>query len=142
MAFTDLPPDWPTLPITRPDLLPDVLDLVVGDEARASGSLMLLICDGSDRLVCPIETTDIGEPRAERTSHLATVMAMAAELDPDAGVLAAVGRHGGLSATDDDHDWADALAASAAGNVRLLGVHVVTSDGSRPVPVRAIRRSA
>jgi hypothetical protein len=142
MAFTDLPPDWPTLPITRSDLLPDVLDLVVGDEARASGTLTLLICDRSDRLVCPIQITDIGEPGAERTSHLVTAMATAAELDPDAGVLAAVGRHGGLSVTDDDRDWADALAASAAGNVRLLGVHVVTSDGSRPVPVRVIRRSA
>lgn len=142
MAFTDLPPDWPTLPITRPDLLPDVLDLVVGDEARATGTLTLLICDPADRLVCPIQITDIGDARAERTSHLTTVMAMAAELGPDVGVLAAVGRHGGLSATDDDHDWADALAASAAGNVRLLGVHVVTSDGSRPVPARVIRRSA
>ena len=136
MAFTDLPPDWPTLPITRPDLLPDVLDLTVDEHDRASGALVLLLCDASDRVVSPVKITELADapPGRARVETLAPIMDMLADIDGDAGVLAAIGRTGGLSATEDDRDWAQALAAATRGKVRLLGVHVVTADGSRPVP--------
>lgn len=136
MAFTDLPADWPALPITRPDLLTDVLDLVVSDHARATGSLVLLICDPADRLVSPMEITDLRHAPAgsQRAALLSIVIDTIAAIEPKAGVLAAIGRPGGLSVTGDDREWAAALAAATAGRVRLLGVHVVTADGSRPVP--------
>lgn len=136
MAFTDLPADWPTLPITRRDLLPDVLDLVVTEHDRASGALWILICDRSDRLISPVQIPDLPDApsAADRARPLATLMEMVADIDAEAGVLAAIGRPGGLSVTADDRDWAEALAAAAIGRVRLLGVHVVTADGSRPVP--------
>lgn len=140
MSFTDLPPDWPTLPITRPDLLPDVLDLTVDEHDRASGALVLLLCDASDRLVAPMTITELGDapPGRARVEALAPVMDALADIDSDAGVLAAIGRPGGLSATADDRDWAKALATATRGRVRLLGVHVVTADGCRPVPASRV----
>jgi hypothetical protein len=71
---------------------------------------------------------------------LAPIMRTVNEMEPDGGVLAAIARPGGLSVTADDIAWADTVAASARGWVRLLGVHVITLDGSRPVP--ADRRAA
>ncbi|MGA7689068.1 MAG: hypothetical protein WCA29_07540 [Jiangellales bacterium] len=142
MAFTDLPPDWPTRPITDPALLADVLDLVVSEHARVTGSLFLLLCDPGDRLVLPVEigelaTAPAGSARAEM---LAPIMRQADEMEPDGGVLAAIARPGGLSVTADDLAWADTVADAARGRLRLLGVHVITLDGSRPVP--ADRRAA
>jgi hypothetical protein len=61
---------------------------------------------------------------------------MLADLDPAAGVIAALARRGGLSVTPDDARWAEAIARATAGRVRLLGVHLVTPDGCRPVPRR------
>ena len=72
--------------------------------------------------------------RSARGDLLVPVMRQVTDMEPDGGVLAAIARPGGLSATADDVAWADAVAAAAQGSVRLLGVHVVTLDGSRPVP--------
>lgn len=136
MAFTDLPDDWDSRPITDPRLLPDVLDLVVSEQSRARGSLYLLVCDASDRLVLPMQVTDLDEATTARTRSalLTPVLDMVIEVQPDAGVLAALGRPGGLSVTRDDREWAEALCAACARRARLLGVHVVTMEGSRPVP--------
>jgi hypothetical protein len=49
-------------------------------------------------------------------------------------VLIALVRVGDLSATDDDIGWADAARQACAGRIRMLGVHLVTPDGSRGVP--------
>jgi hypothetical protein len=62
------------------------------------------------------------------------VLDVIAEVEPDPSLLAAIARPGGLSVTAEDLCWAEALAVAALGRVRLLGVHVVTVDGSRPVP--------
>jgi hypothetical protein len=142
MTFTDLPPDWPTRPITDAALLPDVLDLVVSEHARVTGSLFLLLCDPGDRLVLPVEIGELASAPAgpARAEMLAPIMRTVNEMEPDGGVLAAIARPGGLSVTADDIAWADTVAASARGWVRLLGVHVITLDGSRPVP--ADRRAA
>ncbi|MFC5379299.1 hypothetical protein [Aquipuribacter nitratireducens] len=37
----------------------------------------------------------------------------------------------------DDELWARAAVAACASGTRLLGVHVITLEGSRPVPVPA-----
>lgn len=136
MAFTDLPDNWDSYPITDPALLPDVLDLVVSEQARATGALYLLVCDPGDRLVLPMQITELADAPAGpgRDALLTVITDKVCEIEPDAGVLAAVARPGGLSATADDRAWAEALAQACDGRVRLLGVHVVTMDGSRPVP--------
>lgn len=138
MAFTDLPQSWHEEPITGLDRLPDVLDLVVSEQARRTGSFHLLLCDPAERLVLPMQVSDLASaPNGlERARMLSALMAEVAEVEPDASVLAAIGRPGGLSVTAQDHAWADDLADAAAGRVRLLGVHVVTPHGSRPVPSR------
>jgi hypothetical protein len=136
MTFDDLPPDWPTRPLHDARLVADVLDLVVSEQARDDGALVVLCCDAADRLRTPvqIDAPEAGEPLASRATMLATLCEAVAGIEPDAGVLLAVARRGGLSVTADDRCWAEAAVAAAAGRVRLLGVHVVTPDGSRPVP--------
>lgn len=136
MAFTDLPEHWSTRAITDPALLPDVLDLVVSEQSRAVGALYLLFCDPGDRLMLPmcIDELDDAPSGPSRAEMLEPVLKHIAELEPDGGVLGAIARPGGLSVTHDDRAWADAVASAAAGRLRLLGMHLVTPDGSRPVP--------
>jgi len=138
MSFDDLPPDWPDRPLTEPALVADVLDLIVSHRARHVGALVLLLCDGSDRLVQPVEITEphVAGDVHEFAAGLRSLFDMLADLDPAAGVIAALARRGGLSVTPDDARWAEAIARATAGRVRLLGVHLVTPDGCRPVPRR------
>lgn len=141
MAFTDLPEDWSSHPITDPALIADVLDLFVTTDSRYDGAVYLFLCDAQDRLMAPVSIDGSHVPTgADRVSTLSGLLQALAEHEPDAGVLVAIARPGGLSATDDDRDWAEAANRAATGRVRLLGVHVVTPDGSRPVP--ADRRAA
>lgn len=137
MAFTDLPPDWASRPIADPDLLADVLDLAVSEQSRRTGGLMLLFCDTDMRLVQPVELTDPATAPtgvAERAAMLSMLVAAQADERPDGSLLVAMGRPGGLSATNDDQRWAAAIADAARGRLALLGVHIVTDDGNRPVP--------
>lgn len=137
MAWTDLPDGWNLLPLTHPALLNDVLDLVVGDLARGDGGLSLMLCDDGERLVAPLEIaplSDVPEEASERAATLRPLLeGMAARFD-DVTLLAAIGRPGGLSVTDDDVSWAEAVSRACSGVVRLLGVHLVTADGCRPIP--------
>ncbi len=137
MAFTDLPDGWNLLPITHPALLNDVLDLLVSPRARRDGALCLMLCDGGERLLSPVEVSPLSDaPRStpERADTLRQLFVVVAEGHHDLTLLAAIGRPGGLSVTDDDLGWAEAVSRASDGVLRLLGVHLVTADGSRPVP--------
>lgn len=148
MAFTDLPDDWGSRPITDPTLTADVLDLLVSEQCRHRGGLVLLFCDASDRLVAPIEVTPLPSPSPDvvecsmRLRDLvSSVVAHPASAGlAGAGVLVALARPGALAVSPDDARWADAAALAARNRVRLLGVHLVTHEGSRPVP--SSRRAA
>ena len=135
MAFTDLPQDWGDRPLTDPRLVADVLDLVVSERARRDGALCLLVCDGTDRLRVPVVVDQLPAtaPPSTGASALTRLFDELVDLDPDLSVLAALARDGGLSVTAADRAWAASIASAATGRVRLLGVHVVTLDGSRPV---------
>jgi len=139
MTFTDLPPDWGERPLTDPRLVADVLDLVVSERSRYDGALCLLVCDETDRLRVPMVVDDVPVtvPPATEQTALTRLVDDLASLDADLSVLVAIARDGGLSVTAADRAWAEAIATAAAGRVRLLGVHVVTLDGSREVPRRA-----
>ncbi len=135
MTFEDLPDDWPRRPLTDPHLVADVLDLVVTDASRANGALYVLLCDPDDRLLQPI-AIDAPDPQSggeERERILRTVLSVAEDGVPGGSALIAIARRDGLSATPDDELWARS-ALAARGRFRLLGVHVVTGVGSRPVP--------
>ena len=133
----EMPPTWPRQPVTHPAALSRVLDVACASIASPDGTLCVLVCDEDDRLVQPIAIDTLadapGEPE-ERVRLLGNLMDGLATLAPAGSVLIAVARVGGLSATEDDVCWADAASRACAGRIRLLGVHVVTPDGSRPVP--------
>ena len=133
----DLPARRPSQPITHPAALARVLDVVCAAIAAPEGTLCVLFCDEDDRLVQPIAVDTLADaPREpdERIRLLSGLMDSLADIAPAGSVLVALARVGGLSATDDDISWADAVTAACAGRIRLLGVHLVTPDGSRPVP--------
>lgn len=136
MSFDDLPDNWPELPLTDQRLLADVLDLVVSEQSRRDGALYVLLCDEQARLVQPIAIDLLEAPTdlAAREELLAGVVDMTHHLGENGSYVVAIARRGGLSVTLDDEQWAAAVE-SARGSWRLLGVHVVTRDGSRPVPL-------
>ena len=61
MTFRDLPRDVKNRSLTDPALTADVIDLILGDEARASGAIGLMLCDAQDRGLQPVVLTDVPE---------------------------------------------------------------------------------
>jgi hypothetical protein len=138
MGFDDLPAGWNDLPLTDPDLVvADVLDLFVLERDRRAGAIYALLCDDLDRIQVPVVVNDLGDGgNYEERRHVVGVFAEAVTTNsPGGSILLAIARRGGLSLTGDDHLWRRAAEdACARHDVRLLGVHVVTFDGSRLVP--------
>ena len=136
-GIPDLPEMWPQQPVTHPAALSRVLDVASASIASPDGTLCVLVCDEDDRLVQPIAIDTLADAPGElqeRVRLLGSLMDGLADITPAGSVLIAVARVGGLSATEDDIAWADAASRACAGRIRLLGVHLVTPDGSRPVP--------
>ena len=80
-----------------------------------------------------VDEPDRAASRALRV-RVVSMLLRAAEREHEPGsVMVAIARRGGLSATADDILWAESVLA-ALGDWHLLGVHVVTRSGSRPVP--------
>jgi hypothetical protein len=134
MSFDDLPEGWKERPLTDPRLVADVLDLMVSDADRCAGSLAVLLCDEQGCLLQPgiISDLDYDTSEAERSAMLAIFVAnLATWFD---SVLFALARADGLSITADDQRWARAVQYACAGEMRLLGFHLITRDGSRLVP--------
>ena len=136
MTFRDLPKDIAQRPLINEKLVADLLDLLIGDRDRRDGCLLIVVCDNESRLVQPIVITEMpGRPDLQVIeSAVAIVVASMVESEPDGALLVALGRRSGLSITADDQAWVQAIERGCQGRVRLLGVHVVTSEGSRPVP--------
>ena len=137
MSFRDLPEDWPSRPLTDPTLVDDVLDLLVSERDRQDGALFILLCDSQDHLALP---TACDDPPAlasavDREFAVRTVLRGGEPVLADGSFLVAFARRGSLEITADDTAWARAAAAAARHSpLRLLGVHVVTSIGSREIP--------
>lgn len=112
--------------------------LVVSERDRRSGALAILLCDDDDRLVQPVMITEL-EPMAhedDRADAISVFTGVFTDFVGDHGsMIAAVARRDCLNITEDDRVWARAAYRAAAGAVRLLGVHLVTSTGSREVPL-------
>lgn len=134
MSFEDLPESWPTIPLTDPDHIANVLDLFVGLEARQTGALVLLICDEERRPLQPIQIDHIS-PRPP-TDALSIYGRIAETIGsrPGLGVLCAMARPRRLRVTADDQAWRRLLDAAFDGHAEVLGFHVVTLSGSIPVP--------
>ena len=123
--------------LTDPDHICDVLDVFVDLRARNAGSLLVLICDEQRRPVQPVllEQVDRTPPPDARPmlEHLAVTIEQA---NPDATVLCAVARRDPLEVTTSDHEWRTCIEQAFAGHVEVIGVHLITIDGSMPIADR------
>lgn len=132
MSFDDLPPDWPAISLTDPAHVTDVLDLFVTMQARFEGALFILVCDEQRRPVQPIQIDGVrGAPPEDMHGVLEEMARTIAEARPQAGVLCAVARRGATLVRPSDLAWRDCLDATFGPHLPVLGVHVITPDGSR-----------
>ncbi len=137
MTFQDLPPDWPTRPVTDADITPDLLDLVVRDTDRIDGALCILLCGEAGQLVQPMvfPRPPTRMSREQRRRVFAALEVLAAEQALRGGILVAIAREKGAFVTDTDRAWHEAAIASCrASGLSLLGVWVVTRHVIRQVP--------
>ena len=137
MTYNDLPPDWPTRPVTDPDITADLLDLVVRDADRVDGALCILLCGEEGQLVQPMvfPRPPTRMSREQRGRVFASLEHLAAEEDLRGGILVAIAREKGPFVTDTDRAWHEAAIASCrTSGLTLLGVWVVTRHVVRQVP--------
>lgn len=135
--FTDLPDNIRDLPISDPACTADVLDLVVSERNRHEGALAVLLCDDDDRMQVPVVVnlpTRLSDDERQRT-----VSRVVAAMDGRGSALVAIARRSGLGLRAEDRAWERAAARACAGGPRLLGVHVITLEGSREVPAQAVQ---
>lgn len=134
MNFENLPAEWPTIPLTDPHHIADVLDIFVGVRDRMAGSLLILICDEQRRPVQPVIINDIdGAAPGGEHLPLADIAEHVADLQPEATVLCAIARPGRTQVTRTDRRWAKSFERVFAGRLELLGVHLITLDGTLPI---------
>ncbi len=134
MNYEELPPQWPTMPLTDPEHIANVLDLFVDLRARLAGCLLILVCDEQHRPVQPllIEQFDAAPPAAYRAA-LERMAATIGAANPHASILCALGRSSRLRVTATDQGWRRELESAFAGRAEFLGVHLITVDGSLPI---------
>lgn len=138
MNFENLPADWPTIPLTDSDHIADVLDIFVGHRDRMVGSLLILVCDEQRRPVQPVIINDIGSGQPEEDPlPLARIARTVADGMPDATVLCAIARTGRARVTRTDRRWAGMLEHAFAGRLELIGIHLITLEGSVPISTGA-----
>ena len=131
MSFSDLPEDWPTIPLTDPTHVANVLDIFVSMEARAVGSLLLLVCDELRRPVQAIEVAEISRsPLPDSVEILRPIASTIADALPDATLLCAIARTGSLQPRRSDAAWGDCLHEAFADRIPIIGIHVVTPRGT------------
>ena len=118
-----------------------MLDLFVDLQARASGSLLALLCDDQRRPIQPILIDSIDQRRPHRARQFLTRLAdTVADSEAVSSVLCAIARRDGLQATKYDRRWRREIEEAFEGRVELLGVHLITFDGS--VPIGALDEAA
>lgn len=135
MTFRDLPTGIKDLPLTDPRLAADVIDLMIGDEARASGCIGVMVCDSQDRGIQPIVLTDV--PDSADSGGLRQLLELLVPIVAEDGgsVLIGRGRRRGAAPTDLDREWhQQAIDSCAASGVRLLGFYLATRDGIFRLP--------
>lgn len=135
MNFENLPKNWDEEPVDRPDRINDLLDLFVNERARERGALLILICDPDGYLLAPCIVEDIPQELTDEDCRQGLGgFIEAVRVDDVAGaVLIAVGRADGLSLTETDRRWRSAAEELCGDDIRVLGVHLITQHGTRPI---------
>lgn len=136
MRFEDLPRDWAQRPITDPDVLEGVVDLIATDQSRDDGATYLLLCHHNRRLLQPIclsGETWLVDPASvgERVSLALAEAARHGVHD----VVIVIARPGRSTATPRDHDLRAAFvgACSSAG-VTLHAVAIAAPEAVAVLP--------
>jgi hypothetical protein len=140
MTFRDLPPDLRDRSLTDRRLAADVIDLIIGDEARASGCVAVMLCDDLDRGVQPVVVSDVPEDATSDGLRQLLELFLPVVAEDRGSVLVGRGRRRGTAPNDLDREWhQQAIDSCAAAGVRLLGFHVATRDGvfTMPEPLTA-----
>ncbi|GAA2742363.1 hypothetical protein GCM10009868_12040 [Terrabacter aerolatus] len=121
MRFDELPRDWAQRPITDPDVLEGVVDLIVPEQARSEGATYLLLCHPNRRLLQPICLSD--QPGRAAVGEVAErVRLMLAEVSRHDvhDVVVVIARPGRVTPTSRDLD----LRAAFEGACRATGITV------------------
>lgn len=128
MTYEQLPPDWPTRPLTDPDLAADVVDLVVRESDRATGCLSILLCDDTHRMIQPISITDLALAAPDRGEYRRPFDLIVGQFaERLGGVVVAIGRPGGHEPDDEARAWHEAaIAGCRKHGVPLLGTYLAT----------------
>ncbi|MBK6762071.1 MAG: hypothetical protein IPG68_01755 [Micrococcales bacterium] len=138
MSFDDLPADWPDMSLTDPAHIADVLDLFVSMQARFDGALFILVCDEQHRPVQPIQIDGVrGGPPDDAHSLMSGMARTVAEVQPQGSVLCAIARRGSPMTRRSDLAWRDHITAAFGEHMPVIGVHVVTPEGSRLIHAAA-----
>jgi hypothetical protein len=135
MTFKDLPSDLKNLPLTDPALAADVIDLIIGEEARASGAIGFMLCDARDRGLQPVVLPDVPDTADADGLHQLLEHLLPLVAEEGGSVLVGRGRRRGLTPSDTDREWHElTIAACARHGVRLLGYYLATADGIVALP--------
>jgi hypothetical protein len=137
MTFSDLPTNWPTLPLTDPKLAADVVDLFVTEGERRRGVLAALLCDGRARFRTSInldlpKDSPLASPRAclKALAPLVPVL----EGRRDGALILALGRP--RPDPPSDHDWTQAaLQTCRSASIHLLAFYLATPTELHAVPL-------
>lgn len=128
MSFGDLPPDWPTRPVSDPQIFIDLVDLVVSEGSRDEGVIHVWLCGPTDRLVQPCAVTDVSAVTpAQRRETLDPFARALAEQVPGGSLVLVVARPGPPDTSDDDRLWHEAaISVCRSHGIRLAGAAVAT----------------
>ena len=133
MTFEDLPPDWPSRPLSDALLACDVLDLCVSHADRLQTGLCVLVLRPDLTLAQPIFVAG-PMPRAGRVSALSTLFSACSAHDVGAAlVLGIVHEESALS----DKDRAlhqEAIEVCRRLGLNLVGTHLVTASDVETLP--------
>ena len=140
MTFKDLPTGIKDIPLTDASLQADVIDLIVGDEVRASGCIGVMVCDDQHRGIQPVVISDVPDSADPSTLRQLLELLLPLVAEQGGSLLIGRGRRRGSAPTDLDREWhQQALDSCTAGEVRLLGFYLATRDGvfAMPEPLSA-----
>lgn len=144
MSYADLPPDWPTRPVSDPSVFTPLVDLIVSETSRDEGVIYVWLCGPTDRLMQPCAVTDVSAlTPTERCATIDPFARVLAEQVPDGSVVLVVARPGIPATTDEDRQWHEAaVAVCRSRGIRLAGVAVATREAVWQLPHRGdVRRT-
>lgn len=132
MAYTDLPTGWAARSLTDLFLAADVVDLVVREEDRSTGSVSLLLCDADGRMIQPVTVADV-PPQSSEAERAAFFDAFLDHLGRALGaVVLAIGSPD--DAVIETLRWHDSgVTACRAAGVELIGTYLATPGRVRLV---------